>query len=225
MTDLVWDEATYLAAYDLQAPFDLPAQGLVKGQRYGYSLPFYLFNPHVWVERFQQLSAKVQMSMGSSIMVVGCGFGYSIQFAREQLQAGRIWGTDISPYIQANKSDPAFCDQTIASSIFNVDITAPDAADQFKALGTTGNGRFNWVFTEFVVESIDPLGLQVFLDACDALRVGPGGVVHLFAGLLDDASAHDQSLGMRWRTLSEWVAERPGHFWLDVHGYQIGGGV
>ena len=222
MTDLVWDEATYLAAYNVKDRLGIGLQG---NGRLRYEKALYeTYKVAEWQNRLTELGVKLQMSMGSSILVVGCGFGYTIEYARSELQAGKIWGTDISPYIQANKSDPAFCDQTIAPSIFNVDITAPDAADQFKALGTTGNGRFNWVFTEFVVESIDPLNLQAFLDGCEALRVGPGGVAHLFAGWREGDPPVD-ALGIRRRTLAEWVAERPAHLWLDWHGYVVGGGV
>lgn len=159
-------------------------------------------------------------------LIVGCGFGWMIESI---LAAGgnNVWGSDTSFLIHdAIANNPALgVLPEVSSRILNIDVTDPDAADQFKAVGAGNqNGKFRWIITEFVVESFNPSTetalFNTFLDSLESLRApGQGGILHILAGRLPPPYdvAHDTSFGMTWLTLPEWALVRPSHLWLDIH--------
>lgn len=218
-----WDQATYDQAYQRF------------NQVSGVREPSYrrdLFGPdgssHAWLERAQQWGIKLAglANPASYVLVVGCGFGWIIETIVDEFSHTRIWGTDISAWIHSEKATHARAD--IDPLILDIDISAADAQQQFQAAGAGQQGRFDWVVSESVVETIPAVDLAAFLDNCEALLRPQGDVAHVFTGKLTDpgpGDVHDRDLGMRFRTLAEWVAERPSHYWLNVHGWELGGGV
>jgi cyclopropane fatty-acyl-phospholipid synthase-like methyltransferase len=165
----------------------------------------------------------------SQVLVVGCGFGWIIETIVDTFNHNRIWGTEVSPWIQAEKATNARPD--IAPLILDIDILAADARTQLRTAGAGQQGRFDWIISEQAVEGIPAVDLPTFLDACDGLLRPGGNVVHVVATEItppgpDDV--HDRTLDLRWQSHAAWIAERPAHLWLDVHGeggWVMGGGV
>lgn len=215
---VIWDEATYNQAYGR-----------------GYTRASHWRNDNLGLIHHKHQLARLedalpQFNRNNDVLVVGCGYGFLMEVMTD-LGATSVWGTDISPYIQANLATEARAD--IAPLIFNIDVTDNDAVSQFAAAGAGGSGgsagKFHWVITELVVESYDPVNnlaeFTTFLNALDVLvrTGGQVGVIHLFAGVLP-GDPHDHSLGLTWITGAEWVAHKPTHYWIDIHNWQVLGG-
>lgn len=178
-----------------------------------------------------KLGAVPAFTPATNVLVVGCGFGWLVEVMMDA-GSNSAWGTDISTYIHSLLSNPDMnVPQVVQDRVLNVDITDPTAKAQFIAAGAgTNKGEFNWLVTELVVESFDPVSDPVaftaFLDALDNLRApGQGGVAHYVADELPSTvGRHNESLGMTWLTLAEWVAYRPAHWWVSAHTGEILGG-
>lgn len=234
MADVVWDQAVYDAAYQRWHP------GF---QQYvaSYRRDWYGSDPATFRRRLQAIENALpgQVVPSDNILIVGCGFGWTIEVARDEFGHQRTWGTDISPFIQANKTASgnlgvAQARADIAPLILNVDVTSPTARTDFVAAGAgtttgpqAGRGRFDWIITELVMESIDPANYTTFLNALDSLATGTGGVIHIVVAKEPGDQPFDPALGMTARTLAEWVAVRPAHWWLDMEQsrWVLGGGV
>lgn len=226
MPDTVWDQSAYDQAYRGWDP-DTGVYG--PSYRRGY-----MRDSEQWRIELLQLGLQLPgFTPGKYVLVVGCGFGWSIEYAIDEWGHTRIWGTDISSWIQSNKYDTgnlgvAQARSDVVERILNIDIRTPNADQLLKAAGAGQNGKFDWVITEEVVEGIDPAGLQDFLDACESILRPQGNVGHIITTELTPAGLgdiHDRTLGIRWRSLTDWVAERPSHYWLDIHGWVLGGGM
>jgi len=214
---VIWDEALFNQAYSR-----------------GYNRAAYWRNDGL--VHYQIQLAKTELNMpnfnrNSNVLTPGCGFGYLMEVMID-LGATSVWGSDISPYIQANKATEARSD--IAPLIFDINVADVDAQAQFAAVGAGGQGgnagKFQWIVSEHVVEGFDIqtelTELTAYLDGLDNLLASGGqtGIVHLFAGLLPD-DPHDHSLNMTWQTLEDWVPYAPHHYWIDIHDWRMGGGA
>ncbi len=106
--------------------------------------------------------------------------------------------------------------------LLEVDVTDPNARTLFRDAGAGQQGRFDWVVTDLVMESVDVADQQAFLDACEALLRPNGNVAHIVAVELTppgegDIHAKGRSVGMIFQSLEEWVALRPAHYWLAIN--------
>lgn len=225
MPDVIWDKAVYDNAYQRWNPSFGTYQSSYRAALLGA-------DKHVWQERLNQMNLKfagLGFQPSADVLVVGCGFGWTLE---EMQNAGlnRAWGTDISPYIQADKS----IESAIPDSILNVDVTAVDAREQFVAAGAgriggpqADRGKFDWIITELVMEGIDPANRSAFLDALDALLKPGGRVGHLLYAKEPGDYPFDPTLGLSEMTLAGWVALRPSHYWVDIEEgrWVLGGGV
>lgn len=223
MADITWDQATYDNAYQRW-----------NGTTYvpSYRAGLLGADKHIWQDRLNQLNIKFNtlgFQPSADVLVVGCGFGWTLE---EMIAAGlnRAWGTDISPFIQASKAT----ESAIPTKILNVDVTSPTARDQFVAAGAgrTGGppadrGKFDWIITELVMESIDPANRVAFLNALDGLLSAGGKVGHLITAKEPGDQPFDPTLGMQALTLAQWVAVRPAHYWVDIENgrWVMGGGA
>ena len=164
------------------------------------------------------------ISPAAETLVVGCGFGWLLEVIVDA-QSNAIWGCDNGTLIQSLKSDPQVGVRSdIQDLILNVDFTAVDAADQFKALGAgTNKGLFRNVITEHVLEDWPTADLSSALDSCEALlAAGQSNVYHLV--IAQDEVASDSAYMVNRLLLSEWAALRPAHFWVDEVTGNIAGG-
>ena len=172
-----------------------------------------------------KLGAVPAFTPATDVLVIGCGFGWLLEV---MLDAGSnsAWGTDTSTIIQqtlATAGVPA----EVQGRVLNVDITASTAKDQFIAAGAgTNKGEFNWLVSEYVVDTLETIDIPAFLDACDSLRApGQGGVAHLVIAQDKIPPGRTNSdIITQLRTLSEFVALRPAHWWIDGVTGNIGGG-
>lgn len=226
MADTVWDQAAFDNAY---RRYDYDLGSMVPSYRRDY-----MRDSDQWRQELLQLGLQLPgFTPGKYILVVGCGFGWSIEYAIDEWGHNRIWGTDISAFIQSNKNaggslGTAQSRPDVAPLVFDIDITDPNAVNLLKSAGAGQNGKFDWVITEEVVEGIDPVNLSGFLDACEVLLRPQGNVGHIVTTELTppgEGDRHDRTLGIRWRSLEDWVAERPSHYWLTIDGWRLGGGV
>jgi len=162
---------------------------------------------NVWIDTL--LEVLPGFNLDKSVLLVGCGFGYTIEVLLDR--GVSVVGVDSSPYIQAEKNAKSNVPDKIYGSLDEI------------------RGKYDWVITELVIESYNPATelpeFNQFLSDIEKPLKGNGHVAHIFAGLLGDGSAHDWSLGMTWLPLVEWVPHAPHHYWLDYHGWKIGGGI
>lgn len=224
MADVTWDQSTYDNAYQRWNPQFGVYQASYRRGLLGA-------DTHIWQQRLQQMNLKwagLGFTPAADVLIVGCGFGWTLQQA---ITAGlnRAWGTDISPYIQSAKT----VESDIPDRILNVDVTSPTARNQFVAAGAgrTGGpqgerGKFDWIITELVMESIDPANRMAFLNALDALLKPGGHVGHLVVAKEPGDQPFDPTLGMITMTLAQWMAVRPAHYWVDIeqNRWSMGGG-
>ncbi len=204
---LIWTQAIYEEMYDNYGRAWAIASGMEQ-----------------WKLVLNQLQVKAGISAGSRSLVVGCGLGFLMEVAYDAgVPPDNFWGTDTSSYIQTLKNTDSRAD--VRQRILNINILSPTASNDLKSAGASPNGKFNWVISDLVVESlwdIDPQTSQPvneitnFLNACDSLRSGPGGVVHVFASKLDE---YNQNSKMHWEYRDWWKDKRPTHWWVDVHGW------
>lgn len=231
---VIWDEATYAAAYAVRVKDRTdPLFGTVVS--YGRKLAENLQlapggqwgdnDLYHWKHRLAELETKTPMNRASRVLVVGAGFGYLLEVMID-LGAQNVWGTDPSVWIQATKATEARAD--VAPLILDLDVCAGWQA--FKTAGAGQNGKFDFVVSELVVESLDAgTELTTFLDCCEALLRPNGTVVHLLVASKpeDRPDSRDLTLGIRWQDHAAWITERPTHWWVDTEGeeYTVGGGL
>lgn len=188
-------------------------------------------NLYDYRRRLANLGAVPNFSPSTDVLIVGCGFGWLIEVLID-VGANRVWGTDTSTVVQGSLADPNVDIRSdVQAQILNIDVTAPDALQQFRSAGAGGTGqnrgRFDWLVTELFVESFDPINnlaaFNAVLNSLEALRSNrQGGVAHIVT--VNHGGAIDDTLGFTWLTLAEWAAIRPSHWWIDLVTGEIAGG-
>lgn len=172
-----------------------------------------------------KLGAVPAFTPSTDVLVVGCGFGGLVEVMLD-LGSNAAWGTDLSTVIHDNLATSDM-PQEVQGRVLQINIEDADAADQFQAAGAgTNQGEFRWLVTEHVLEDRTGPQITAILDACDALRApGQGGVAHIIISTdsVMDVSQMDPVFFPSPRTLAEWAALRPAHWWLDVTGAIAGG--
>lgn len=148
-----------------------------------------------------------------SILVVGCGFGWSV----EHLQSAGYtssWGTDPSIYIQVDKDtvDPAdgvkrSLDPT---RIHDADVSKPNNRGQL-ILATVGAGnRFDVIVSERVLSSLTDAEVVSFRNDLDEMRADPDGVIIHIEDSEVPGPGNDPA--MNWKPLANWKTLLP----LDI---------
>lgn len=172
-----------------------------------------------WRNVATELGLKIPglVNPASHVLVVGSGFGWLIETIVDDFGHDRIYGTDTSLWIAAEKATHARSD--IAGRLLSIDVTASDARQQFRTAGAGQQGRFDWILCDLVTETIPAGELAAFLSALEGLLRPGGNVVHLVAAELDPAlgGRHDETLGIRFRPIVDWQTEAPSHVWVDLH--------
>lgn len=173
------------------------------------------------VHRAAKLIETLDIHPGERVLIVGCGFGWLV----EELSKTLIClGTDISPYIQANKnvSEEAELNQAILdadldpnegrgqkaleilldggvrthATILNEDSLTTQS--RIVVLETLGN-HIDYVITEDLLPALND---QEVTDLCKALDLyGAKQVYHLLA---PKTLASKQDPEFNWKTVKEW---------------------
>lgn len=164
----------------------------------------------------------------SETLVVGCGFGWSIELIVDA-GSNNVWGSDTSSLIHAGIIDPNVGVRSdIQPLIFNINIEDPDAKDQFLSVAAgTNKGEFRTILTEHVLEGIPQVDIPSFLSSCtDLLVSGQSRVYHMIIAMdaIDDPNLIDSDIIENQWTLSEWTAFNPTHYWIDSITGAFGGG-
>lgn len=153
--------------------------------------------------------AHFNWSLTTSILIVGCGFGWTIEYLQSVGYASS-WGTDTSIYIQADKDtvDPAdgvkrSLDPT---RIHDADVSKPNNRGQL-ILDTVGAGnRFDVIVSERVLTSLTDAEAVSFRNDLDEMRADPNGVIiHIETPVSDG----QQDPAMNWKSLADWKTLLP----------------
>ena len=128
----VWDKALFDAAYSLNAEPDGHPN-----TREAITLHYnrYVLFPEM-LRRAQFLAQLLGLNANSRVLVVGCGFGWTAE-ALSNLGIPTI-GTDVSSYIQANKSLSEDADIAAAITAVGLSTTAGEGLSHFNRLKGDG---------------------------------------------------------------------------------------
>jgi SAM-dependent methyltransferase len=169
--------------------------------------------------------AAILQSIGignrDTVLVVGCGLGFLMEHIISDIGCSQVnvWGVDTSPFIATERLTEGREDTRL--QIVNADIESAIIRTTLNTL--CGISRFGWVVTEDMLPSYtDSQSIQSLLNGCDLIKTGNGKVAHIVSTLIPDGS---QDVSLWWRTIDDWSAERPSHYWIDVHGGRVVGGT
>ena len=187
------------------------------GLTFGRQFRQLVWSDPVWTARLDRLTARLQnrAAPGDAVLVVGCAFGFLVE---RLLDLGfDAYGLDASPYVADNLAAEARDDvvpRVLTGATLGIDDTAVIAAD-LEALGAPRQG-FHFVIDEDTVSSQADAEVAGFHQACVDLTRSPsrGSQVGHFVTTLPESGPGDTSL--LWRTLDEWAATAPEHWWVDV---------
>ena len=213
---MAWEQADFDAAYQR---WDNATRAYVPSYRRAHLGT----TVEIWQQMIQDYGGLPNnvTNPATYVLVVGCGFGWSMEAIIDQTGTSRIVGTDTSLFIQSDKATEARAD--IAPLILNIDVTASDARQQFRTAGAGQQGRFDAIITELTVDSIAPAELDVFLDSLEALLRPNGIIAHLVVPA--PPAEPDPALGLRELDWTSWIAIRPAHHWIDHTEHILGGGI
>jgi len=175
------------------------------------------------------------------IVVIGCGFGWFVEVLKNELGFTDVVGTDISLYIQANKSGTEEADINAAIQAVGLNPLLGDGATIKGRLhdgGTrsrvtvlnenaqtaqsrnairqafTGPGQVAWAFSESLIESLT-----------DAEAAQGSGFLHQVAnnvGHLVVTTRDGQTPGeFNWKSLQEWKALLPNDIFVEAGTYAV----
>jgi SAM-dependent methyltransferase len=185
-----------------------------------YNRAFYSRNWMMYRDR-----AAILQSIGignrDTVLVVGCGLGFLMEHIISDIGCSQVnvWGVDTSPFIATERLTEGREDTRL--QIVNADIESAIIRTTLNTL--CGISRFGWVVTEDMLPSYtDSQSIQSLLNGCDLIKTGNGKVAHIVSTLIPDGS---QDVSLWWRTIDDWSAERPSHYWIDVHGGRVVGGA
>ena len=223
---MTWTQQDFERMYWIQV--GNPAHPLF-GQWVSYGKTFAeCMNPYTPLSEYTRLAqglvSRANYTPGNKALFVGCGFGYLMHMIKSQYPDAQVWGTDTSAWIQANKATE--CHTGIADLVLNIDITANDALTLLRPY-TGGNGRVSWVITDDMINTIADANLAGFLNSCEAILATGGKVAHLVRCAQAGREKPEvwTEYGFSWKTLAEWAAIRPTHYWIDIETLQSAGGV
>ncbi len=204
--------------WDLKADFDgayrinvRDASGKQTGEKANYERRV-LYS--AFESQAANLVARFAWPLNSSIAIVGCGFGWSVE-ALQALGYPNVWGADTSLYIQAVKAqiDPA---DGIARSL------VPDRVRDDDLMGNPGRNRF---IRETIGQGgqFDVVILENLVTSLSDIEVGNAtGVINQIARvaasliIIDVPTAPASDPDYNWHTVAEWDALIAGTDWIFV---------
>lgn len=146
----------------------------------------------------------------TSILVVGCGFGWSVEYLQSVGYASS-WGLEPSLYIQSDKDKIDSADGLLRSKdpgrVRDEDVSRPANRGQLLR-NTVGPGnRFDVIVSERVLTSLTDAEAVSFRNDLDEMRADPSGViVHIEAS---GVPGPGRDPAMNWKTLADWKTLLP----------------
>ena len=221
------DQQVWEDAYGVKGGYPTaPGHGVegltpLDGDRYAYQVAPDL---KYWRDRVQGLVSQANLNPAADTLIVGDW--WMVEVILQESASHPVWGTDTSQLVHDSLTLANGIPQRVIDRMAQIDVSAPDAVDQFDALGWGNKGQFRNVVTVHVVEDL-PWPPTAFLDGCGAVA-RPGAqsqVFHLVHDFVAAGITYDPAYIQNGdRTLSEYVALRPAHLWFDTFGKAVGGG-
>lgn len=174
--------------------------------------PGYTRASHGGIEAYEQrldlLEAHFTIPATARILIAGCGFGFLIE-AFHRRGYPNVWGIDSSSDIAARRGTEA------VGSVLWVEDDIRGGGQVRNALrqmsGAQGNQDFDWVISEFVLESYSDAELPALYSAAEFVCDGPNSqIVHMV-----DEPPFTPAGVFNEKTLAEWKATEPSHSFLS----------
>ena len=158
--------------------------------------------------RWTKLLDEYQWPLDTSILVLGCGFGWAIEFLEARGYTD-VWGVDSSAYIQSMKDTinpgDGIAHSLVPDKISPADLTVPSEVNSFLQEAGHQSG-FQVVVTEHVLSSWsdeEVTGMSAFLRGLKLVSQNGGAVIHL------EQDGDARLPGFNWHTIAEWQALLP----------------
>lgn len=169
------------------------------------------------VEALASGNKGIQVSPGSSVLIIGAGFGFLAEYLVDnyQFNVNNLRMIENSTYIHNNLT--VYSRVGIRDRIYNIDALSPTVLVDLRAF-IGGNGRSNWVITDDIIPGFTDSEVVTFLNNCEALQGGQGGIVHLISTHQDYIQQDNR---LNWKTITQWRdfngASYSSHYWFDTH--------
>lgn len=165
-----------------------------------YSRLFFEEDP-TFKNRAEKIVNKLNIPKGSSIFVVGCGFGYLMESLSDLRM--NVSGCDDSPYIQLN------VDTESTLPIHNIDIRDSNFTNLVRE--SSGIMYFDYVVSEDMLTSYDTYD-EIFPNMESLLKTNKPltNIIHIIKTNCNEPFVN--------KSLEEWKLINPNHTWLNYHG-------
>lgn len=158
--------------------------------------------------RWTKLLEEYDWPLDTSIVVLGCGFGWGIEILEAHGYTD-VWGVDSSLHIQSLKAtiDPAdgIACSLVPGKIHPADLTVAAEVTSFLQAAGHPNG-LEVVITEYVLSSwsdVEVASMSAFLRGLKLVVQTGGTVIHF------ENDGDGRIPGFNWHTLAEWQALLP----------------
>ncbi len=171
-----------------------------------------------FVKRRDKLIQLFGLATSDRILVVGCAFGFLIETFKDG-GFTNIWGIDNSDYIDTNKAT----ETKTGVVLIKDDI---DGVTTGKLTSTTGNGTFDWIIDEDILDSYEDNEMAPLLNANEkVLATGKPltNIIHIMRVVFDTTNPDkDIDPVYNQKTLAQWKAIRTTHSWVDDLRWVVG---
>lgn len=160
------------------------------------------------------------------VLVVGCGFGYLIEFLRAQ-GISQVWGLEPGSYYWDPANDGEW-DPAVKALVAQDWIGSGTEQASLDALpGVPNNERFGWIVDEDAASCHTDAELPAFIAGLEARLQGnvKGRIVHIVSDReVQEGPFSDPNLNSK--TIVEWSLVAPDHTWVRARdGSTWRGGV
>lgn len=146
----------------------------------------------------------------ASILVVGCAFGYLLEYL---IDAGitDVWGMDPGSFYWDPAQDSEWR-ADVKPRVANDWVGSGTEKSSLNAIGYGGAARFTFVVDEDAAPMHTDAELPAFIAGLEARLQGnvKGRIIHLVTpGVTGDSSVN-------WKSMADWKAVAPDHRWFNI---------
>lgn len=189
----------------------VPVPGITYGREYYGRIGFAPFNTRKdWLTGYG-------LDNNAQILVVGCGFGYLIEYL---LDAGisDVYGIEGGSFYWDPANDAEWR-VDVKPRIANDWVGSGTEVASLQALpGITGQARFTWIIDEDAAPAHTDAELPTFIAGLEARLQGnvKGRIVHLVTPDESGTGGAGRDTSQNWKTMAEWKAVAPDHRWVNI---------